>query len=280
MPLYAETLANNSHAFFAHVKIQTPYELDASLQRSISELKSRRQFHASLKEYIEDQYRPALRLVNQQHISEKELNDHKRRHSPSRSYLDNFANGQPICFRFTNTIANVLNERYCLHNFIPAEELLKIAEDRNGRQTSRSGDELFSFNQEITPSEIEKGISPIELDQVLRSKVRGYTNHYSIKKLEQDIKDFVVAQYEELRPLILSKGVTEAEIDDQITLYTLSDSYIDMYASGKDICYRYINTLANFFDYVYFLYNFNPCEELMRFSAIHEDPLNKRSELS
>ncbi|WNO08394.1 hypothetical protein [Teredinibacter sp. KSP-S5-2] len=249
------------------IDFSTPYELDKLLQKQINEQSSRRQLHAYLVDYVEQQYNHAQVLVAKGTISQQQLDSHKLKHTPSRAYLDNFANGQPICFRYTNTIANALDTEYYLTNFDPAEELLKTVNDKTS-PTDYLAEELCD---DMKTTAYSKRVSPHELDNILRHETRAYANAFSFRKLEMDMKDFVIGRYKRLKSVLLKKGVSENDITRQVNLYTLSASQIRNYSEGADVCYRYINTLANFHDYTYCLCNFNPYEELLNVLGIREE---------
>lgn len=251
--------ATSSSKRVGAIDFSTPYELDKLLQKQINEQGSRRQLHAYLVDYVEQQYSQAQVLLDKGTISPQQLDSHKQKHTPSRTYLDHFANGQPICFRYTNTIANALDTEYYLTNFDPAEELLKAVNDK----TSHADYLAEELCDDMKTTAYSKRVSPHELDTILRHETRAYANAFSYRKLEMDLKDFVDGRYKRLKSVLLKKGVSESDIARQVSLYTLSASQIRNYSEGADVCYRYINTLANFHDYTYCLCNFNPYEELL-----------------
>ncbi|MBX2808132.1 MAG: hypothetical protein KTR20_05815 [Cellvibrionaceae bacterium] len=73
--------------------------------------------------FVRNQYEWIWNLVEEGKITQAQLEKHMKDHTPSRSYLHDYVKGRPICFRYTNTIANFFNINYSISNFNPPEDL-------------------------------------------------------------------------------------------------------------------------------------------------------------
>ena len=107
-----------------------PCELDAVLNALIKDYTNKKgNTYASLahemKLFVETQYRDAYALIEEGSIDEDQLEKHIEMHCPRRSYLHQYANGRPICFRYTNTIANFFDVEYTIRSFSPADDLVR-----------------------------------------------------------------------------------------------------------------------------------------------------------
>lgn len=106
----------------------TPGELDAILHKMIERhLKNHswRELAASVKEFVQQQFKPAYRLVSDGAITPEQLESEIKSHIPSRTYIEDYSKGRPICYRYTNTLANFFAQEYALHNHNPCEEYLR-----------------------------------------------------------------------------------------------------------------------------------------------------------
>lgn len=105
----------------------TPSELDAQLYRRIQNYvteNSWRQLASEVKRYVNDQYKSAYGLVADGTISPEDLEKEIKSQIPSRTYIEDYVNGRPICYRYTNTLANFFNQHYVLKNHNPCTEFL------------------------------------------------------------------------------------------------------------------------------------------------------------
>jgi hypothetical protein len=105
----------------------TPSELDKVLHLKIQEYMetySWRQLAAAVKEFVQDQFKPAYRFVSEGKITPEELEAEIKSHIPSRTYIEDYAKGRPICYRYTNTLANFFQQEYILHNHNPCQQYL------------------------------------------------------------------------------------------------------------------------------------------------------------
>ena len=111
-----------------------PSHVDAILQQKIRSYLDEGGTYSKLAQemdaYVRKQYKDAWDLVEDQLISEAQLEQHIKNHCPKRSYINDYARGRPICFRYTNTIANFFNVQYKIRNFDPAEDLAYSIESR------------------------------------------------------------------------------------------------------------------------------------------------------
>ncbi|GEM_PF-2963579 len=73
--------------------------------------------------FVRDQYKEMWYLVEEGEMTQHQLEKHMKDHTPSRSYLYDYAKGRPICFRYTNTIANFFEVKYKIYNFDPSKDL-------------------------------------------------------------------------------------------------------------------------------------------------------------
>lgn len=110
--------------------------------------------------------------------------------------------------------------------------------------------------------------SPHQLDKSLYTKINRYVEDHSWRHLAAEVKAFVHEQYTPAYSLVTEGRITATELEREIKSYIPSRTYIEDYAKGRPICYRYTNTLANFFQQRYALENHNPCDEfLMKLDA-------------
>lgn len=109
---------------------------------------------------------------------------------------------------------------------------------------------------------IAEALTPAELDDVLRQRILKYTSRrsYSYSKLAERLAEFVREQY------ATAPGVddTDAAVEHHLSMHCPKRSFLNQYAKGGAMCFRYINTVANFFDVQYTLSNFNPAADMQR----------------
>ncbi|WP_020408957.1 hypothetical protein [Hahella ganghwensis] len=94
-----------------------------------------------------------------------------------------------------------------------------------------------------------------ELDQALHSYIEQYTKRKSFRTLTAEIKKFVIDQFEESD---LKDRCTAEEYQAFIKECTPSRAYLQQYVDGRAICFRYTNTLANFFNVRFTIASYNP----------------------
>lgn len=112
----------------AHSTEFLPADIDFQLHKAINNYTAKSgQTYATLArdidEFVRHQYKGMWYLVEDGSITQNQLEKHIKDHTPSRSYLHDYAKGRPICFRYTNTIANFFNVKYTIHNFDPSQDL-------------------------------------------------------------------------------------------------------------------------------------------------------------
>lgn len=105
--------------------------------------------------------------------------------------------------------------------------------------------------------------TPNELDKVLYQKIGDYVHEHSWRSLAAKVKAFVNNQYKDAFALVTEGKITADELEKEIKSQIPSRTYIEDYAKGRPICYRYTNTLANFFAQDYVLRNHNACDEFL-----------------
>lgn len=105
--------------------------------------------------------------------------------------------------------------------------------------------------------------SVYQLDKVLSVQIHEYVKAHSWRKLSEEVRTFVNEQYKPAFKLVVEGKITPDALEFEIKSCRPSRSYIEAFAKGTAICYRYTNTLANFFEQRYAFKNFNPCEEFM-----------------
>ncbi|GAB1264951.1 hypothetical protein NBRC116493_21490 [Aurantivibrio infirmus] len=106
----------------------SPFELDKSLYAQIKVYvaeNSWRQLAEQVKVFVRNQYKPAYSLVSEGKLSPDALEKEIKSHIPSRTYIEEYANGRPICYRYTNTLANFFKQEYVLKNHDSCTEFLK-----------------------------------------------------------------------------------------------------------------------------------------------------------
>ncbi len=110
-----------------------PSEVDYEIHRTIKNYisvkgKTYSTLARDIDEYVRRQYKDIWNLVEEGKLTQARLEKHIKEHTPSRSYLYDYANGRSICFRYTNTIANFFEVDYSITNFNPSEDLDKSLE--------------------------------------------------------------------------------------------------------------------------------------------------------
>lgn len=105
--------------------------------------------------------------------------------------------------------------------------------------------------------------TPSELDALLYKKINEYVEQHSWRALAADVKAFVNHQYKAAYGLVADGTITPEDLEKEIKSQIPSRTYIEEYAKGRPICYRYTNTLANFFGQEYVLKNHNACDEYL-----------------
>lgn len=103
--------------------------------------------------------------------------------------------------------------------------------------------------------------TPWELDKVLHVKIEQYLEEHSWRRLAAEVKEFVQGQFTPAYRLVSDGEITPEELEAEIKSHIPSRTYIEDYAKGRPICYRYTNTLANFFQQDYILKNHDPCRQ-------------------
>lgn len=108
---------------------------------------------------------------------------------------------------------------------------------------------------------------PTHIDSQLHQMIQSYLSKrgHTYATLARDIDDFVRAQYKEAWHLVEYGEITQHELEKHIKDHIPSRSYLHDYAGGRPICFRYTNTIANFFDVKYRIYNFDPSQDLKEF---------------
>jgi len=111
-------------------------------------------------------------------------------------------------------------------------------------------------------SNITEVMLPADLDAVLRDRIAKWRKRSgnSYIKLERRLKAFVEEQYQQLQGAVLS----DKALEHHLAMHCPKKSYLNQYANGHAMCYRYTNTLANFFGVNYSLSNFDPAQDLQR----------------
>lgn len=105
--------------------------------------------------------------------------------------------------------------------------------------------------------------SVYELDKVLSALIHEYVKEHSWRKLAAEVNSFVHDQYKPAYRLVTEGKITPDALEAEIKSYRPSRSYIEAFSKGTAICYRYTNTLANFFRQRYSFKNFDPCDQYM-----------------
>ena len=105
--------------------------------------------------------------------------------------------------------------------------------------------------------------SVYHLDQVLSKLILSYVEEHSWRKLAAAVNSFVRGQFKPAYRLVAEGKIEPEELEAEIKSYLPSRSYIEAYAKGTAICYRYTNTLANFFQQRYVFENFDPCDQYL-----------------
>ncbi len=115
-------------------------------------------------------------------------------------------------------------------------------------------------NVATLPSRVQ---SVYDLDKTLSKQILDYVNAHSWRKLARDVSAYVRAQYKPAYRLVAEGSISPDALEGEIKSYLPSRSYIEAFAKGRPICYRYTNTLANFFHQPYEFKNFDPCSQYL-----------------
>ncbi len=105
--------------------------------------------------------------------------------------------------------------------------------------------------------------TPSELDKLLYKKIQDFVAKNSWRSLATEVKSFVNNQYKSAYGLVADGTISPEELEKEIKSQIPSRTYIEEYSKGRPICYRYTNTLANFFNQEYVLKNHDACEEFL-----------------
>ena len=105
--------------------------------------------------------------------------------------------------------------------------------------------------------------TPSELDKLLYKQIQDYVAKHSWRSLAAEVKSFVNNQYKSAYGLVADGTISPDELEREIKSQIPSRTYIEEYSKGRPICYRYTNTLANFFNQEYVLSNHDACEEFL-----------------
>ena len=120
---------------------------------------------------------------------------------------------------------------------------------------------------------VRTSITPCQLDRALYVKIQAYVREYSWRRLAEDIEKMVRRQFAPALDLVDSEKILIEEVERQIKLNVPSKKYIQDYIQGRPICYRYTNTLANFFAHEYVLRNHNPCDDYVARLTLNHQPI-------
>lgn len=119
---------NQAVVTLAHTEELLPASIDFQLHKEINNYisghgKTYATLARDIDHFVRKQYTEMWNLVEDGVITQNQLEKHIKDHTPSRSYLHDYAKGRPICFRYTNTIANFFKVKYTIHNFDPSNDL-------------------------------------------------------------------------------------------------------------------------------------------------------------
>jgi len=112
---------------------------------------------------------------------------------------------------------------------------------------------------------------PAYLDRMLFKKIEEFRRFRgnSYARLSEEINQYVRRLYTECWNLVDEHDdVTEEEIEKSIRSHVPSDRYISDYHRGRPICFRYLNTMANFFGLEYRISNFDPSKDFRIASSL------------
>lgn len=114
---------------------------------------------------------------------------------------------------------------------------------------------------------------PSVLDRVLHREIEGYRQKpgNSYTKLSEELNQFVRSQYTDCWNFVEIGRVSSEELEKNIRYQVPSEKYIRDYCNGRPICFRYTNTIANFFGLEYQIRNFNPAKDFEIASALQGD---------
>ena len=104
---------------------------------------------------------------------------------------------------------------------------------------------------------------PSLLDQRLYQAIENYRNipGNSWLSLARDVVSYVNKLYEPCWALVEAGRLDKDTLERNIYDNTPSETYIRQFRGGRPICFRYTNTLANFFGLQYTINNFNPAKD-------------------
>lgn len=104
---------------------------------------------------------------------------------------------------------------------------------------------------------------PSMLDQRLYQKIDKYREKpgNSYASLSKEITRFVKDQYSDCWGLVQIGQIDQTKLEKSINDQIPGETYIRQYCQGRPICFRYTNTLANFFELEYQIRNFDPAKD-------------------
>ena len=105
--------------------------------------------------------------------------------------------------------------------------------------------------------------TPSELDATLYKQIQVYVKKHSWRHLANEVKRFVNELYKPAFGLVADGTISPDSLEKEIKAQIPSRTYLEDYLKGRPICYRYTNTLANFFKQEYVLRKHNPCDEYL-----------------
>ena len=105
---------------------------------------------------------------------------------------------------------------------------------------------------------------PAKLDRQLRAEIFDYleVDEHSFSTLARDIDQYVRHQYRDAWELIEDGCLKEEQLHEHIAAHCPKVEYLMDYAKGGAMCFRYTNSVANFFGIRYRLSSFNPADDL------------------
>ena len=100
--------------------VDTPHALDTRLHACIKRYTaehSMKKLAIEVEKFVRGEFRPAYNLVADGKLEPQALEDEIKSNIPSRTYIMDYANGRPICLRYTNTLAKFFDVKFSIGNY-------------------------------------------------------------------------------------------------------------------------------------------------------------------
>ena len=120
----------------------------------------------------------------------------------------------------------------------------------------------MKYNNVTVLPTLDSRFLPCQLDAILNIKINEYLKESTLSDLAREIDEYTRSAYRNAWNDIETGRLTEKELDKHIRSHCPTRACLVDYTAGRPICFRHINTIANFFGVNFSIVNFNPSDEL------------------